>query len=464
MSALEALPIELIEHIVTNLDFCDISSLRLTSRTIEDKASQFSFTTLFGRKDIGLTTTALQNFVGATGQGRLGCLLQDCTLTGIASFETTTPDDTAEHIRLLADAFRNLKHRSPRGGLVSLSLGLAVRVGTEGELAPPGHQRVRRAWRTIWDAAIRTFRVTIAALGESQMSVGERLDVFGSVVGCSLPCDVFMASAGIFSSAHVFGSLRKLTLSLSAPYRAESEPDLEWENSAQEPSAPLINQTQSRYSQQVFRVIVQLCHAKLKLEDLDLHWYDLGRYISTSSLSDSPQASSIAGDTSSGTIHIKGCSLRGVFISETDLLHLLQTTCPETLTLTDIHLISGTYTSILDYVNGPDSSIKSYHLDDLCEEGASRPPVHFNIPGRSKFRYRGGPVGPSTLTRQAGDAKEAVGYSHPRSCADVSVKMVLWRLVKKRDFGPPKVGGFIYEEGRYVCLDCEENLFYSAGD
>ena len=40
-----------------------------------------------------------------------------------------------EHVRLLAEAFRNLKQRSPEAGLASLCLRVAMRIkGAEGEL------------------------------------------------------------------------------------------------------------------------------------------------------------------------------------------------------------------------------------------------------------------------------------------------------------------------------------------
>ncbi|KAK7740992.1 hypothetical protein SLS53_005055 [Cytospora paraplurivora] len=165
MAALEVFPTELIELIMTSLELSDITSLRLTCRRIEDETSQ-QFGNAFRYKDVKLTTTALQKFVRITGQGRFGCLLRNCTLTGIASDEEITTDDVPEHGRLLTDAFRNLRHRSPSGGLNSLTLGLAGRVG--GELVLPDDIRVRHGWRAIWDAAARTFRTTVTALEKSQ--------------------------------------------------------------------------------------------------------------------------------------------------------------------------------------------------------------------------------------------------------------------------------------------------------
>src|SRR5204863_948136 len=74
VSPLEALPIEMIENIVTRLELCDIGSLRLASGIIEIKASQGSFSALFKHKKVELTTMTLQDLVQVTGQGRWGCL------------------------------------------------------------------------------------------------------------------------------------------------------------------------------------------------------------------------------------------------------------------------------------------------------------------------------------------------------------------------------------------------------
>src|SRR5437762_13540534 len=111
----------------------------------------------------------LQDLVQVTGQGRWGCLLRHCTITGIIRTETTAQDESTEHVRLLAEAFRNLKQWSPEAGLASLCLRVAVRIEVaEGVLAEPLDFA---SWRVVWDAAPRTFNVTFAALHTSQVPV-----------------------------------------------------------------------------------------------------------------------------------------------------------------------------------------------------------------------------------------------------------------------------------------------------
>ncbi|KAA6406842.1 MAG: hypothetical protein FRX48_09340 [Lasallia pustulata] len=109
---------------------------------MENKASQRSLTALFKHKNVELTTRTLEEMVRVTSQGRLGCLLQHCTIIGIVRNETTAADEGTEHLRLLAEAFRNLKQRSPKGGLASLCLRVAARIeGANGEVTEPDNFR-----------------------------------------------------------------------------------------------------------------------------------------------------------------------------------------------------------------------------------------------------------------------------------------------------------------------------------
>lgn len=428
MVSLEGLPIELTEQIVTCLQLCDIASLRLASRILENKASQGCFNAFFRHKKVELTTATLQNLVQATGQGRRrGCLMRHCTITGIIRSDTPSQDESTEYVRLLAEAFRNLKQRSPDGGLASLCLRLAV--GTEGELAEP---RDSHSWREVWDTALRTFHVTMAALYESQLPLYEHLDVFGGLRGCSLACDAFLASAPRSASTLVFGSLKKLTASLSPPYKAPTEHPSEV--ATIEAEAPAQNWHENR----TLQGILHMLGAMPELESLDLHWYHL-----RDSVSASPAPSTTHQESSSNLAvpRLKECSLRGVYTSESDLLRFLEAVRPATLTLTDVRLVSGTYASVFRYLTSPDSPVACYHLDDVHE---GIPLVHFEVPGSSKFRYTRGRVGPSTLTRQAGHVKEAIHYRLPPGRPLGSGARMLWVKSKTLEFGPPLEGAYSF--------------------
>ena len=420
---LEALPIELIEHIVTFLEPRDIASLRLTSRTIENNASHGSFTSLFKHKSVELRKRALQKMVRVTSQGRLGCLLQHCTVTGVLRNKTTAAYNNADYSRLLAAAFGNLKRRSQKISLASLRLCVAARSEvTDGERTDRGDSR---SWRTVWDTALHTFEVTMDALNSSQLPVTEHLDIFGSLRGCSLGCDAFLAFAPKFVSKHVFGSLKKLTVSLSASHEAIEEQ----ENGAIDDES--LAHSQSRRSELVLQDIIQVSCIMPELEILDLHWFDLGENVATSEV-----PSEFRNDSSaiSASMPLKECSLRGIHVSESDLLQFLEAVRPTVLTLTDLRLVSGTYATIFRFLTDPESPVTYYHLDDIRE---GRNLVHFHIPGNSKFQYRGGTVGPSTLTRQNDQVKEAIRYRFASGRPLGSGQRTRFVISKAREFGPP---------------------------
>jgi hypothetical protein len=122
-------------------------------------------------------------------------------------------------------------------------------------------------------------------------------------------------------------------------------------------------------------------------------------------------------------------------VSESDLLQFLEAVRPATVSLTDIHLVSGTYASVFQYLTSPDSPVACYHLDDDWEGNAL---VHFEVPGSSKFRYTRGNPGPSSLTRQAGHVKEAIHYRFALGRALGSGERMRWRKSKIQEYGPPQ--------------------------
>jgi hypothetical protein len=363
--------------------------------------------------------------VRVTSQGRLGCLLQHCTITGIVRNETTAADEGTEHRRLLAKAFHNLKQCSPTGGLVSLCLRVAARIeGADRELTEPDDFR---SWRAVWDTALRTFNVTTAALNKSQLPVDDHLDIFGSLRGCSLACDAFLTFAQEFASMHVFRSLKRLTVSLSVPLKAITE------HQFNVVVTKIAAQAQSTHSNLILQGIMQLSHIMPELESLKIHWYNLGDSMSTSLV---PSATRQESTVSSASICLKECSLHGIYVSESHLLQFLEAVHPATLTLTDVRLVSGTYAPIFEYLTSPDSPFTYYHLDDLRERRAL---VHFDRPGSLKFRYIPSVnVGPSLLTQQTSHVKEEIRYRFASGRALGSGELNRWRRSKTEEFGRPR--------------------------
>ncbi|KAL9093955.1 MAG: hypothetical protein Q9165_003878 [Trypethelium subeluteriae] len=271
-SLFEALPIELTEYIVTFVELRDVATLRLTSRDIKNKASQGCFTAFFKNKNVVLTTKMLQEMVHMTSQGRLGRLLQCCTVSGIACEETTAVDEGTERLDLLTQAFCNLKQRSPKGELVSLHLRVVARIeAADGELIEP-HEFL--SWRAVWNTALHTFNIAKAALSESQLSVENHLNIFGSLRGCSLESNTFLNFTRKFALLRVIRSLKKLTVRLS------DSPNTATERPSESAAIEIGPQVQSRDRDLVLQDIMPVLRDMPELESLDLQWHHRGHNIS----------------------------------------------------------------------------------------------------------------------------------------------------------------------------------------
>ncbi|XDG01015.1 hypothetical protein ABKA04_000630 [Annulohypoxylon sp. FPYF3050] len=414
--SLETLPVELISHIVTLIDLRDIVSLRLTSRTVESKVSQQHFANYFHHKHVKMASGPLENMVHITSQGRLGCLLQHCTITGVVGIDISGTRIYNEHIRLLAEAFSNLKQRSPKGRLASLCLRVSVR--NRDSTSESDSPSLRES---IWATALRTFNVTMTALHASQLPVDEHLDIYDGVLRCSLPYDALLPLTQRFTSMPVFSSLKKLTVSLSSPF-------INPEENISDPAISIPGQSiQTFHGKLALRGLLDMSSIMPQLESLDVHWYNI-----------------VACDTSVAQLNpavelgysnfacLKTCRLRGVYIFESDLLEFVKAIHPSALTMSDIRLTSGTYSSIFEYMALPNTPITYYHLDDLREGHAL---VHFDVSGNAKFPYRGVTMGPSTLTRQENEVKEATRYriTHKRPLG--SGERMRWWRSKIQEFG-----------------------------
>ncbi|KAI1089359.1 hypothetical protein F5B19DRAFT_379928 [Rostrohypoxylon terebratum] len=418
--SIEALPIELIEQIVQLLDLCSIASLRLTSRNMERKASQGYFTKFFHTKDMALTPRTLQNMIWITSQDHVGGLLQHCNIVGIAEIDMITQSHANELTDLLATAFLNLKERCKNGGLASLCLRVAtIPQDSNDQTAQSG---ASKQWKDIWATALCTFNITIAALERSQLSVDDSLDVFGSVKGCSLRCDVFLLWPHSFPSTPIFAKLRRLTVSLSSSCIGFEEQATPGEERDYVPSS------------NIFRGILEMSRIMPQLESINLHWYRLGYNVTTLT------KPFIDTSGSSTFTHLKELILRGMHTSANNLLQFIRELRPTSLTMKDITLTSRVYDPIFEYITSPESPMAYYCLDDIHHDGRL---VHFNIPGHPKyphlFQYmrEGVHIGPSTLIQGIEDVKEPISYLHTRLRLVSSPQMLCWRSSKRSEYGPP---------------------------
>lgn len=410
-SQLEDLHVELVDHILRFLVTGDIASLRLTSCTMVKKATQPIFTSLFKRKEVLLSTESLEKMVGVTADGRLGCLLQHCTITGIAiatTLNTPTPNTTTRDLQLLTQAFRNLKKYSPDGVLESICLRVTAReVDWRGKLVQP---QTFKSQRTVWAAALETFDLVMEALRQSGLCVDE-LDIFDTLRGCSLDISHFMEK---FNAPDLLRSLKRLRMSLGPtpamqPWRIEEDAEYKVHN----PSA--VNHTGWR-RQDSLLAVSQVLERTQNLQSLKVHWYSFNDVYNPKSLEPAESNDVSSPDSDKGT-SLRECSLHGIWVPARHLLKFLQMTQVEQLTLAEISLLEGTYEPIFEYMSSPACSIRSYHLDDLREctmAETYRNRVHFkNERGEPRAPLVSEDRGSRSLLRTGTAVKDPISYHAP---------------------------------------------------
>lgn len=346
-------------------------------------------------KNIKLEKSILQEVLQMTSLGSHGCLFEHCTVTGIALYSNTLGYDSSEELSLLIKIFRNLKQYSPKGGLTSLHLRVAV--GSDG----PDKMLVEPdefiSWGPIWSAAQRTFTIVMEALDETQLPILEHLDIFDGIQGCSLASDVFMSFAEGFPYTDLFGTLKKLSLSLSLPYEIRTD-ETERDN-------PLLYyRTNARVGDLLIpQDIFAVSRLMPKVESLNLHWYNIRNHAIPR-----PNRRLLLGDClNERSMRLKECTLRGLEISQDYILDFIQTIQAPSVTLRNINLIFGTYKRLFAYMASPDSPITSYHLEDL-REGLQV--VFFDVPGEPRHQYTDLGIGPSILTRGPDKVKKPLTY------------------------------------------------------
>lgn len=441
-SHLPALPTELIQYVASYLEPCDLGALRLTSRAVDSAVSQSrQFCSLFTRKNIQLSAERLQKFVQVTSQGRMGCLLQHCTIAGQAQEAALTDDedelaDETQTLRLLlATAFSNVKQHSPHKGLTSLCLGVAACTTDENGRrieAPRFH-----LFRQIWDAARQTFEITLAALNDSQLHVYQELDVFMSLRGCSLAYNDFLDLPQRFASLHALESLKRIRLSLSAPHEVRPEYRFESEDGQASADEPTEAPATEVYPENILQsVMLVMAHFMPQLEAIELHWYNVAVHLrDLPTPPPVPLSPALDGETKQQRFaHLKECHLSGLYVSESDLLRFLTATRPPTVALTYVHLLrGGAWTSIFEFISGINSPVTKYLLDDLTQ---SRIMVHFDGPGNPKFPLLNREPWPHTLTRQ--DSSAIVEIRHRLASGRVlgSPQRTRWIRSRREEYGP----------------------------
>ncbi|KAI6085041.1 hypothetical protein F4821DRAFT_279721 [Hypoxylon rubiginosum] len=439
---LEECPGEIINEITKYLGREDIASLRRTNRHICGKAS-YRFATYFESKTIDLTPDCLFEFIYLTRVSPLARRLKHLTIQGhvygnreyrrrMVDKKKYKPFQDFYLFPYLAKALENLrKYSSEEFELTSLSLRVVPVMTIKGT---PHVPKEFRSYRSIWDVANRTFSMAMKALWKAQIPVRDHLDIFSNIKGCSLRYDSFIEFAREFATwqVPVFRSLKRLSMSLSL------EPDFDMtvylDDHDRQGRLGAREFIQRSCVRQVIQVIMHGLHFMPELEDVDFHWYNIPeRPNEVPSVVPYERVPPYHSGPPLTCTSLKTCTLRGVFISEPDLLQFLRVVRPSTLSLEYICLTAGIWNEIIQYLASPESGITSYRLDDVRKLDKL---VHFLIPGETKFSWMRRQLGPSTLKREGDEAKQFVRCGNSVGLAMLNCdKRRRWEFEKRRDFG-----------------------------
>ncbi|KAJ2981405.1 hypothetical protein NUW58_g6696 [Xylaria curta] len=421
--SLEALPVELVSYIRTFLDLKGILSLRLASSTLASKLSPHLLAEFFVCKNVELTLAPLKNMAYMTGRGRAGSLLRDCTIVGVPGIDISCTPDSDEHVRLLTEAFINLKQYSPQRSLATLQLSVGMRKRYRESDDEISEQFARPSRKVTWETAQRTFDITMTALRESRLTIGSHLNLFGSLPDCSLVHKAFLPLDQRFVATGLFKSLETLTMSLSALYISQNQT---------RQGDVSNNSIQGVHGTMLLRSLLEMSSLMPNLKEFDIHWYNVGANTSTSF---EDRAVNIAATDYPKSARLRACSLRGLYAPGSDLLEFLKAIRPGRLSLDDVHLVSETWAPIFDYLMSSTSPVAICRFDDIREGDRL---VHFDVLGPSKFPYKGVIMGPSTLTKSQDNIKDAIHYRTTSRRPLGSGQRMRWLQSKILEYGPPR--------------------------
>lgn len=409
---LDSLSPELIDCIVTDLDQPDIAALRLTNRANNDKILRTRYVDCFKRKRrLWLDTSSLEAFVQLTRSSAVMCRLENLTIAGIATpaMDPVGEEDTARHRSLLTEAFSNICTRAKVSSITSLSLTIAVpRKGDGGHPRFP-YQRIDSLPYTR-ALVLHTLESVLGALGDSGLCVSKELNLFMGLSDCGVPCDSFL---GISSILPALGPSLKMLKALRVqlwPVASAQQPESLTGDAAEEEGAPL---------NLLGGAATMLLKLAPGLESVDIHGIGLFRMKKGNDLMNPDEELAVTTLTS-----LRSCSLRGMDVSERQLLTFLKQMRPSDLTLEYVAIYGGSWRRTLDHLASAESGINSYVLDDTLESGVF---VHFDIPGRPKYPYKGYPKWPSVLRRSGADARTPVGYMRRPGRGIGSGDLMRWR-------------------------------------
>lgn len=267
---------EIMEMIVSLLDFPSICNMRLAARNMSAKATHGIVKSDFQYESVIWTNASqVQALADKTARGWRGCLMKRLDIVGVVEEEAADPNHDANPVvhyaarrevpqrataaavpggveDRLAQLLMNLKHNDPCGYMDEL----ALRVHRCHEDGMTDSGQIRN-WKVTVDVATQTFATAMKALATSRMPV-LALDIFGSdSQRFALPWDQ-LADVVLQFDVQLRPSLRMLThLSIGMCNSLGSSPE-------QQASSALLS-------------LIVCCPL---LDSLSVRWYDIGRSVS----------------------------------------------------------------------------------------------------------------------------------------------------------------------------------------
>lgn len=469
-AAIQSVPPEVLGRCIEHLAFRDICNLRLSCRKFAAWCAQGTIKSHFLLKHVHMTKENLESFVEQTGPGRLGCLVEHVTLTGVAvdtqllgeilqtktrwvtkshgsvqyhctpakllkveadlkglkalQTEQAYLRDNGESVALLAEAFRNIASNGKLGLLPHLTLDVAVYLQNAETRQLPA---AGGDWGRISQAAADCFHMTMSSLAKSKL-LSTRLDIFGSASRCSLGCGE-LYQLGSYDSllAPAMSGIKSLSLSLSNRHLVDSgeqsdDEEIEVISSIKSDSSALLD----------FLALMP------QLEDLNLHWF------TTYQPRTREEVLFNSGRFHGRSEHVRltvltKCSLRGIFLSERGLLAFLQRVPVTRLMLEEIHMVEGSFTPVFEYCTSEEAKMEYLWLNYLWQDRC----LYFHDSTQVKFPHSAGwDIGPQTLERRGNEVRRPIRYGYPtgrtKGSSSPEVREV-HRLQKLRrlEYGPP---------------------------
>lgn len=428
---MEALPLEILNLIILHLPVPDISTLRLSCHALNNSLCRTShLRRVFQHKTIRFSVQGMKQFARVTKTPGMCCLLEHCTVAGIAEDpHTRRCDDFSDTLEnALFTGFGNLRRFSKTKALKSLTFTM-----TAGDYDKQGRFVVSKKLhdrRAVWDQAPYVFHMVLDALVGVKLKVLHKLDLYSDRQGCSMVYSYFTNVGKRLAcfDFNPFDNTRQLRVSLCAPIKPPRG-DEEEEDGYDSDAADMEDASPKATLGNILRVPLQCMP---QLESVDLHWYDVGNHWEAYP---AKELSTPLGEPDLPVHHLRELTVRGFFTTLPSLQKALQATTPDSLTLKYINLpADGQWRDVLSHLANADQKIGYYYLEDVFQNTKL---VHFNGPGSLKFPYLEGEMQwPSTLLRQGEQVHNVVECRASTKRVLGSPQHTRWVRFSKRDYGP----------------------------